>query len=118
MNCLIGCLNKKKTRTQKDRFVGSVNNANNAVRYFHKDQNTVYFKYTDCPKLYHIATEKETQLHENSVPIFWQVIDSCCIMLHKLAKAAGGRLVKLKTDCVVIENGCDVHCSPGVGNYL
>ena len=38
-------------------------------------------------------------------------------MLHKLAKAAGGQPVKLKTDCVVVQNGNDVKCSTGVGNY-
>ena len=34
-------------------------------------------------------------------------------------KAIGGvgRIVRLKTDSVVVENGVEVECHPGIGNY-
>jgi ATP-dependent exoDNAse (exonuclease V) alpha subunit len=30
---------------------------------------------------------------------------------------AGGRLIKVKTDAVVVEGGCEVECGDGIGNY-
>jgi hypothetical protein len=101
MNCFIGCLNKKTTRKQTDRFTCDLNDA---IRYYFRDDSSVYFNYPECPELYHIATEKITELHSNCIPIYWQVIDNSNVLLHKLAMQMGGKLIKLKTDCVVVQD--------------
>ena len=61
--------------------------------------------------------EKECELYENTIPIYWQVIDNSNVMLHKLAMAMDGTVVSLKTDCVVVEDGIPVECIKGRGNY-
>ena len=114
MNCFIGCLNKKAIRKQSDRFTCDLNDA---VRYYFRDDSSVYFTYPECPELYHIATEKVTELNGNSIPIYWQVIDNSNILLHKLAMQMKGKLIKLKTDCVVVQDGKNVECDVGIGKY-
>jgi hypothetical protein len=77
----------------------------------------VYFNYPECEDFYHIVKEKVTDLHDNSIPIYWQVIDNSNVLLHKLAMKMGGKLIKLKTDCVVVEDGNEVECTQGIGNF-
>ena len=113
MNCFIGCLNKKSKSIQRDIFTTSLTDA---VRSFFENKNSVY-----CPlesvELYHILNINKHALHENSIPIYWQVLDNSNIMLHQLAMKMGGRLIKLKTDCVVAENCNEVVCLNGIGSY-
>jgi hypothetical protein len=54
------------------------------------------------------------------IPFNWQVIDNSVVELHNLANKMtknGGKIVKLNTDSVVVENGTYVTCEPGIGNY-
>ena len=64
----------------------------------------------DCPEFYHISIERESTLDESTVPIYWQIIENNAIMVHQLSKKLGGRIVKIKTDCIVVENGIQVEC--------
>ncbi|KAI9326614.1 hypothetical protein BDR26DRAFT_941086 [Obelidium mucronatum] len=114
INCFVGCLNKRSDKKQTDRFTMSLNDV---IRYFFSNENTVYSCISQHPKLYHISIKNDTPKHFNTIPIYWQVIDNGNMMLHQLAMKMGGRIVKLKTDCVVVEDGNDVECKPGIGNY-
>ena len=111
LNCFIGCLNKKTKRSQKDLFSADINDA---IRFFFKHPSSVYMNHEG---LYHIAIQKETELHFNSIPIYWQVLDNANVLLHQLSMKAGGTLIKLKTDCVVVDNGNELDCIPGISNY-
>ena len=51
------------------------------------------------------------------IPINYQVIDNSVVELHKLATKMGGRIVKLNTDSCVVQDGQDVECLDGIGNY-
>ena len=78
---------------------------NDAVRYYFSNDKAVCSLLSDNPKLYHVSIRNETRNHHNTIPIYWQVIDNGNMMLHQLAMKMGGRIVKLKTDCVVVEAG-------------
>jgi hypothetical protein len=54
VNGAIGCLNKKTSKNQKDYFTSSINDA---IRFYFKNENSVYFKESD---LYHIRVQTET----------------------------------------------------------
>ena len=88
INCMIGCMYKKSKTSQKDRFTGDINDA---IRYFFQDKDSVYMK--DSDNLYHITCVKRSELIENMIPFYWQVIDDCNVMLHKLREKMGGTLV-------------------------
>jgi hypothetical protein len=114
VNCFIGYLNKKLKRTTKDRFTADLNDA---VRYYFSQDKAMYHPVEECPELYHISIEKEATLDECTVPLYWQIIDNNAIMVHQLSKKLGGKIVKIKTDCVVVENGNQVECKSGIGQY-
>jgi hypothetical protein len=77
----------------------------------------MYHPVEDCPELYHISIERESTLDESTVPFHWQIIDNNAIMVHQLSKKLGGKIVKIKTDCIVVENGSRVECKQGIGQY-
>jgi hypothetical protein len=56
-------------------------------------------------------------LDESTVPFYWQIIDNNAIMVHQLSKKMGVKIVKIKTDCIVFENGNRVECKQGIRQY-
>ena len=113
INCLVGLLNKKTRVKERIEFTTSFNDA---VRmYFQNVETNVYFETT--PGLYQVSSIKEEPLHQYLIPIYWQVIDNANMSLHKLSIVAGGKLIRIKTDAVVVEGGNWVDCQPGRGNY-
>jgi hypothetical protein len=105
VNGAIGCLNKKTSKNQKDYFTSSVNDA---IRFYFKNENSVYFKEKD---LYHIRVQNESPVFENTWCIYSQILENNNILLYKMAKQLGGSLVRLKIDSVIVEEGNDVEFS-------
>jgi hypothetical protein len=105
VNGAIGCLNKKTSKNQKDYFTSSINDA---IRFYFKNENSVYFKEKD---LYHIRVQTETPVFEITWCIYSQILENNNILLYKMAKQLGGTLVRLKTDSVIVEDGNDVEFS-------
>ncbi|KAI8836004.1 hypothetical protein BJ741DRAFT_686289 [Chytriomyces cf. hyalinus JEL632] len=112
INSFNGCLNKASVDSFKDHFTMSFNDA---VRAYFSNDNTVYTKIDN--DIYKISSKTKTPKHFNTIPIYWQVIDNSNMLLHQLAMKIGGRIVRLKTDSVVVEDGNDVECNQGIGNY-
>ena len=114
VNYLVGIFGKKSETVTNDTFTCSINDA---TRAYFEDVNATYFNYDG---LFHIVTSKTTEKFENYRPIYFQVLDNCGVMLHRLAsRAAGqlGRIVRLKTDAVVVEDGVELECVEGIGKY-
>lgn len=114
VNCFIEYLNEKLKRVTKNRFTADLNDA---VRYYFSQEMAMYHSVEDCPELNHISIEKESTLDESSVPIYWQIIDNKAIMVHQLSNKLDGRVVRVITDCIVVEDGNHVECNSGIDQY-
>ena len=114
LNSIIGSFNKRANKASKDVFTADINDA---IRYYFSDENAVYYQPEECPELYHIKSMSQHLLHQTLIPINYQVIDNSIVELHKLATKMGGRIVKLNTDSCVVQDGQDVECLDGIGNY-
>jgi hypothetical protein len=42
-------------------------------------------------------------LYENDLPIYNKILENEYLRLHELMKAVGGKIIKLKTDAVIVE---------------
>ena len=58
-----------------------------------------------CINHYIVETTNFKTLYENDVPIYNKVLENEYLRVYRLKKALGGRLIKIKTDAVIVEGG-------------
>ena len=127
INGFIGCLNKT-TRTAIESYYTT--NADQAGDFFYNNKDitvsTVFDSECVCdeerPKhynktIYQLQKKVDTKFEETSQPIYNQILQLSHIQLYILWKKTKGKLVQLKTDCVIVEGGEDVECNTIRGGY-
>jgi hypothetical protein len=102
INSFIGSFNMRFRTTEKIHLTTSISQASNT--FFNESGITT----TDiCPtedNIYKVCKRTESEYIHNSCPIYAQTVDKSAMELHKLEKLAGGKLLKVKTDCTFVEN--------------
>lgn len=72
---------------------------------------------TKTKKIYEIETIKEALWLENNVPIYINIIENSYIQIYNLWKKTQGRLLRIETDCVIVDGGNRVPLSSDIGGY-
>ena len=117
MNCLIGCLNKKESISESERYTSDLNDA---VRMFFEDTSSVYFpvEINNMPEIYRISQSKTTERYEKLIPIYCQFVSNANVQASRLASKMGGRLVQIKTDSILAEDSNNLFLEPAeIGGY-
>ena len=75
-------------------------------------------EYSDTDKLYMVQETTASILYNNDLPIYNKILENEWIRCYELRKKMGGRLIKIKTDNVIVENAIrKVKLSNDIGGY-
>ena len=94
-----GVLGKKNKRKETVKFSTSFDTM---IKKCCADSNTDFRPI--CKGLYRLDTCKEIKMLEDDLPIYLSMINAAMIELNRLVLKVGGKLLKTKTDCVLVEN--------------
>jgi len=95
----VGISNRKRMRTDKFKCV---------------DIGEILY---ENQKIYMVQQTNVSKDYCNDLPIYNKVLENEWIMCYELAKKLGGRLIKIKTDNVIVENGNPIEFSETIGGY-
>ncbi len=94
-----GILGKKDKRKESVKFSSSFNEM---LVQCVKHENTNFRPI--CKGLYRLDICDEIDLLEDNLPVYLSMINMAMLELNRLRLKVGGRLLKTKTDCVIVEN--------------
>jgi len=100
-NIFVGTLGKTKSKRYTARLD---TDANTVWREYNKDTEGEFFVH-QREDYYIYGRRTEYELSETNVPQYYQILDQSNILLYKMIKASGGKLLGRKTDCAVISGG-------------
>jgi hypothetical protein len=67
--------------------------------------------------IYMVQQTNASKMYINDLPIYNKVLENEWIKCYELRKKLGGRLIQIKTDNVIVENGGTVEFSNKIGGY-
>lgn len=117
INGFIGCLG----RTEKTRYnCNFTSDIKQASEYFYNktyNQDKNIHVQSIANDLYMCKEEIVTHFNEDSKPIYQQVLQQSHFRLYDMYQKTKGRLIQIKTDCLIIEGGVDVELTGKFGGF-
>ena len=66
---------------------------------------------------YIVEQTKQKALYDNHLPIYNKVLENEFIRVYELKKKLGGKVIRIRTDCVYVENNNLINTGVGLGEY-
>ena len=99
VNYWIGSQGKKSVVAVKGQVIG--NNLQELSRYYFGNERAITTQIDD--NLYKVSWDTEHKYHEFNINISRHIYANQFIHLDKLRRCLGGRLLLIKTDCIVVQ---------------
>jgi hypothetical protein len=117
INGFIGCLGRTETTRYNCNFTSDIKQASEYFynKTYNQDKNVNVQSITD--DLYMCKEEIVTHFNEDSKPIYHQILQQSHFRLYDMYKKTKGKLIQIKTDCLIIEGGVEVELTGKFGGF-